>query len=75
MMNSDVVSDHTLDQRNDCAPHDGHVQNAGCIARQRSEFSHSQTENCWKHDGIEEPNGQDAPHGEVAVREHRKTNQ
>jgi len=70
-MNSDVVSNRTLDQRDDCAAHDGHVQNAGSISRQRTKFSHSQTENCWKHDGIEKANGQDAPHGEVPVREHR----
>src|SRR5215471_19165631 len=70
MMNSDVVSDHTLDQRDDCAAHDRHIQNAGCIACQRPELSHSQTENCWEHDGIEKPDGQDAPHGEMAVRQH-----
>jgi len=75
MMNSDVVRNRTLDQGDDCAAHDGHVQNAGSIPRQRTEFSHAQTENGWKHDGIEKPNGQDAPHGEMAMREHRQTNQ
>src|ERR1700747_656396 len=70
MVNSNVVSNRTLDQRDDCAAHDGHVQNAGSISCQRTELSHSQTEDCWKHDGIEKANSQDAPHGEVPVREH-----
>lgn len=71
MMNPDTVGNRTLDQGDDGAAHDGHVQNAGSISRQGTQFRHSQAENCWKHDGIEKANRQDTPHGEVAVREHR----
>ena len=71
MVNSDAVSNCSLDQGNDCAAYDGHIQDAGSISSQRAQFSDSETENCWKHDGIEKANRQDAPHGKVPVRRHR----
>src|SRR5258708_3820595 len=75
VMNSDMVGNHALDQRNDRAAHDGHIQNAGTISCQRPEFGYSKTEDAGEHDGVEKSDCQNAPHGEVSGAQHRNDDQ
>jgi len=62
MMDSNLVRDPSLRQRNDRSANDGHNHDAGAIARKRSEFRYTQRENTREHDGVEETNQDNAPH-------------
>ena len=67
-MDSDMVSNHALNYRQDGTSNDGHIQDAGSISGQRAEFRDSQTEDCRKHDRVEQTNSEDGPHREVSAR-------
>ena len=74
-MKSYTVCDDPLYHGKDSAAHDGHVQEAGSSAAQGAEFRFSQTEDGGKHDGVEEPYGENGPHGSVPVQEHGGSDQ
>src|SRR5215470_8205828 len=71
----DPNGDGSLDQRENRAPDDGHVQDAGAAAGERAELGHPQAEDRRKHDRVEEADGQDAPHRDVAGGQHRDPHQ
>ena len=70
MVNSDVVSNYALNEWHDRAAHDRHIQNTGTISGQRPEFGYSKTEDAGEHDGVEESDCQNAPHGDVGSATH-----
>ena len=74
-MDADVVGDKPLGNRDEGAADNGHDQDAGAVAGQRSELRHPQREDAGEHDGVEEPDQDDAPHGQLARAEHRDRNQ
>src|SRR5437660_8618963 len=75
VMNSDMVGNYALDQRDDRAPDNGHIQNAGTISCQRPKFGHSKTEYAREHDGVEKSDCQNGPHGDVSGAQHRNDDQ
>src|SRR5215470_14527589 len=75
VMNSHVICNDALDHRQDCAAYDSHIQEAGAAARERAELCYTQAEDRGKHDRIEEPDGENAPHRGVPPGKHRSTNQ
>ena len=70
-----TVGNYTLDDRQYCAAHDGHVQDAGAIARQGAEFCYSQGEDRGEHDRVEEPHGENCPHRRMSAQQHGSSNQ
>src|SRR5579863_1012520 len=62
MMDSNTVGDKSLNDRKNCASNDRHRKNSRTASRLWAEFSQSQAEDGRKHDGIEEPDGEHAPH-------------
>src|SRR5215469_3457212 len=75
VMNPDVICYDTLDHRQDCAAYDSHIQQARPASRKRTEFRNAQAEDRGKHDRVEEPDGENAPHRGVPPGKHRSTNQ
>src|SRR6266487_7169480 len=75
VMNSDMVGNYALNQRNDRAAHNSHIQNARTVTCQRPEFGDSKTEYAGEHDGVEKSDCQNAPHGDVSAAQHRNDDQ
>src|SRR5260370_37502610 len=75
VMNPDLVCDPALCQRNNGAANDGHDHDSRAIASERSELRHTQRENTRKHDGVEETDEDDTPHGNVSRGQHRDRDQ
>ncbi len=69
-MKSYMVCDGSLYHGKDGAARDGHSQETGSSSAQGAEFRFSQTEDGGEHDGVEEPHGENGPHGSVTVQEH-----
>lgn len=69
-MDPEMIGQHALDDRNDRAADNSHDQQAGAVAGQRTEFRNPQGENAGEHDRVKESDQDDAPHGDVAEREH-----
>src|SRR5438876_10263908 len=65
VVNADMIRNRPLNKRQNCTTHDSHIQNAGCISRQRPKLGHSKTKDAREHDGVEESNCKNAPHGDV----------
>ncbi len=68
MVNPEAVCNYTLHHWQDSATDDGHVEEPGSTARQRSEFGHSQAEDGGEHDGVEESEKQTRVAAAVAHR-------
>ena len=75
MVNSDAVSDHPLQHRQNGTADNGHIQKTRCVSSQRAKFGYSQTEDCREHDRVEQSDAQDGPHGNMAGGRHRYENQ
>ena len=65
-----MVRDDSLYDGDDCAAHDGHVQQSRSGSGERTELGFSQAENGGEHDGVEQPDGKNSPHGNVAAQNH-----
>src|SRR5438445_8660245 len=48
-----MIRNRPLNKRQNCTTHDSHIQNAGCISRQRPKLGHSKTKDAREHDGVE----------------------
>src|SRR5260370_30395024 len=75
VMNPHVICNDALDYGQDCTAYDSHIQEAGAVSREGTKFRHSQAEDRGKHDRVEEPDGENAPHRGAPTRKHRSTNQ
>ena len=71
MVNSDLIGNRTLHQRNQRTSNNSHDHDSGAVAGERAKLSHAQGEDAGEHDGVEEADQDDAPHGEVSCGEHR----
>src|SRR5713101_2927180 len=60
---------------NDGTAHDRHVQDAGSVSGERSEFRDPQSENTREHNRVEQAHRQDGPHGHTPVGQNRNANQ
>src|SRR5579871_4209647 len=69
-MDANAIGHRALRQRYERASHNRHNEDAGTVAGQRTELRHAQRENAGEHDGVEESDQDDAPHGNVASAQH-----
>ena len=69
-MDADSVGERSLCQWNNCATYDGCNQKSGSLAGKRSQLGNAQSKDGGEHDGVEETDEQDAPHGKVAEGQH-----
>src|SRR5580698_10982147 len=67
MLNSGPVGNKALGERDHGSSHDRHVKNSRTISRQRTKFSQAQSEDAGEHDGVEESDSEDAPHGNMSA--------
>src|SRR5580704_3525834 len=74
-MNTDTVGYDALDDRQDRAANNSHIQKARATSTQSPEFRLSQTENGGEHDRVEEANCENRPHGGVSVGQHGSDDQ
>src|SRR5262245_39110943 len=74
-MDSDTISDRTLNNRHNCPTDDRHVHQAGAISRQRPELGDAESEDTREHDGVEKTDCNHAPHCEVTTGKHGKCNE
>src|ERR1700744_3005932 len=65
VMDADAVCERSLRQWNNCATYDGCNQKSGSLAGKRSQLCNAQRKDSGKHNGVEEADEQDAPHGKV----------
>jgi hypothetical protein len=70
VVKSYMVSNDSLNYRENRTAHDGHIQDAGSASAQRTELCFSQTKNGREHNRVEEPDGEDGPHCHVTAPKH-----
>src|ERR1700722_1567743 len=75
VMNSQSIRYGTLDHRNNCAANDRHHQQARAFSGERAELRNPEGENTGKHDRIAKAHQKNAPHRDMAERQHGSTNQ
>ena len=74
-MNTNVVSQKALQLRNYCAADNGRYQQARAFSCERPKTGNGQRKNAGKHNGIEQADEDEAPHGNVSEGEHGSCNQ
>ena len=70
VMDADAVGKRSLRQWNNCTTYDGCNQKSGSLAGKRSQLCNTQRKDSGKHNGVEEADEQDAPHGKVPEGQH-----
>jgi hypothetical protein len=70
MMNANLVRNRSVRQGNNCSAYNRHDKQSRTISCQSAKFSHAQRKNAGEHDGVEEPDQNDAPHGDVTRAQH-----
>ena len=70
VVDADVIGDEALQQRDERGAQDSHDQQAGAEVGQRSQLGQAESKNIGPHDGVEEADQDDAPHGDVAEGQH-----
>ena len=75
MMDADMVGNPSLRNGDNGAAYNRHNHDSGPVTSERPEFRHPQGKNAGEHNRVEEADQEDAPHGHVAVTEHRDRHQ
>ena len=72
VLESDTVGEDSNGERNRGTANDRHDEQAGTVARERAEFRDAQSEDAGEHYRVEQADQDDAPHGKMAVTQHRE---
>ena len=70
VVDADVIGDEALQQRDERGAQDSHDQQAGAEIGERAQLGEAESKNIGPHDGVEEADQNDAPHGDVAKGQH-----